>query len=76
MAPIDLGTEAPVGRALYWRLSPIAARVGVSPRAFLADIEAGRIPIRVCTFTERQLPMLHSADTMAWLAEIGKGLAS
>jgi hypothetical protein len=75
MSPIDLGTEAAPGRKLYWRPASVASHIGLSPRAFVADCEAGRIPVRVEFFTERRHPMVHSGDVLAYLASIGKGLA-
>lgn len=76
MAPPDIDLEAAPGRKLYWRASPIAAHIGVSPRAFIADCEAGRIPVRVERFTGRDIPMVHSGDVLAYLASIGRGLVA
>lgn len=61
-------------RRLYWHLAPIASHVGVSKETFLSDIEAGRVPIRLERMGARQLPLIHSGDTLAYLAGIGKGL--
>ena len=61
-------------RRLYWNLPAVAAHVGVAKETFLADCEAGRVRIRVERFGERRLPMVHSRDTLAYLAFIGKGL--
>lgn len=76
MAPPDINLEAAPGRKLYWRPTPIAAHIGVSPKAFVADCEAGRIPVRVERFTPSRIPYVHSDDVIAYLASIGKGLAS
>lgn len=76
MAPItDLDTQAAPGRKLYWRAGPVASHIGLSQRAFVADCEAGRIPVRIEHFTERRMPMVHSGDVLAYLESIGKGLA-
>ena len=76
MAPPDLELEAEPGRKLYWRPTPIAARIGMSVRAFVADCESGRIPIRVERLTERRIAYVHSNDVLAYLRSIGKGLSA
>ena len=59
--PLNVGVSQPQ----WLRLSTVALRWGISPRALAMDIDAQRLAIRPARFGERGIVHLATADVLA-----------
>ena len=62
-------TDAP-NRPLWARLRPAIAPLGLSPKVFAADAEAGRIPVRVERFGPRGTLHVRADDLAAYIEKL------
>lgn len=61
---------ANAGTPIWARLRPAIAPLGLSPRVFVADAEAGRIPVRVERFGPRGTLHVRADDLAAFVEKL------